>query len=296
MESDEQILHWLREEPLTPAVSQAVSRLHMPLALHLARRAQAHGRQLVVGMCGAQGSGKSTAARILTRLLAGLGLTTVALSIDDFYLTLEQREQLSQSVHPLLRTRGVPGTHDVPLAITTLQSLQAARPTAVPGFDKATDQRLPQHSWRIVQPSLDIVILEGWCVGAIAQPTAALQSPANWLERELDLDLTWRRHVNASLQQYQQLFSMLDMLVLLAAPSFEVVYRWRREQEEELYQAVTARGGDLSRVMNSAQLRRFIAHYERLTRHILEEMPQRADVVVSLDAQRRALQPWLIRL
>jgi len=296
MDLPPQIRECLGEEPLGPAVLQAVAELHMPLAQHLSLRARAHGTPLLVGLCGAQGSGKSTAARVLTRLLGVQGLATLALSIDDFYLTLEQRLALAHRLHPLLKTRGVPGTHDIPLAITTLQSLRAARPTALPSFDKATDQRLPSSSWRIVQPAFDIIILEGWCVGAIAQPAAALATPVNWLERDFDKDATWRHYVNSSLEHYQPLFALLDMLVLLAAPSFDVVYRWRREQEQQLRSSVQARGADSSRLMNDAQLRRFVAHYERLTRYILEEMPQRADVVVPLDAQRRALQPWQVRL
>jgi D-glycerate 3-kinase len=296
LELPQQIRDWLREEPLGPAVLQAVPELHLPLTRHLMLRARSHGTPLLVGLCGSQGSGKSTAARVLTRLLNAQGLATLAVSIDDFYLTLEQRITLGHDVHPLLKTRGVPGTHDIPLAIATLESLRAARPTALPGFDKATDQRLPSNAWRIVQPALDVIILEGWCVGAVPQPATALTAPVNWLEREFDPDLTWRCYVNQSLALYQPLFAMLDMLVLLAAPSFEVVYRWRREQEQQLRQAVQARGDDLGRVMNNAQLRRFIAHYERLTRYILEEMPHRADLVVPLDAARRAQQPWRIRI
>ncbi len=43
-------------------------------------------------------------------------------------------------------------------------------------------------------------------------------------------------------------------------------------------------GGDASRVMDEAAIARFIAHYERVTRHILAEMPARADHLISLDA------------
>src|SRR5688572_4910599 len=118
-----QIRDWLGEEPLGPAVLQAVPTLHLPLAKHLSLRARSHGTPLLVGLCGSQGSGKSTAARVLTRLLNGQGLATLALSLDDFYLTLEARLALAHSVHPLLKTRGVPGTHDVPLAMATFQSL-----------------------------------------------------------------------------------------------------------------------------------------------------------------------------
>jgi len=285
----------LREPSLPRAVVAAAPQLHVPLALRLAERVRSHGTRMIVGLCGAQGSGKSTTARVLTHLLAEQGLSALALSIDDFYLTREQRMALSHRVHPLLSTRGVPGTHDVPLALATLQSLRAASPTLLPRFDKATDERLPRQSWPTVQTPCDLIILEGWCVGARPQPAAALQSPVNSLEQDFDPDLKWRGYVNDTLaHEYQQLFSMLDMLILLAAPSFDVVYGWRLEQEQQLRRQVQAASGNLARVMDDAQVRHFIAHYERLTRHILEEMPHRADIVVPLDAQRRALQPWRI--
>ena len=278
----------LRGQSLPAAVLAAAPSLHLPLALELAQRARAHGTQLLVGICGAQGSGKSTAARVLTQLLADHGLSAVALSIDDFYLTREQRTSLSRSVHPLLRTRGVPGTHDIGLALETLQSLRAGLPTSLPRFDKATDQRVAQQSWPVAQAAYDVILFEGWCVGALPQPAAALQAPVNTLERDLDPELIWRTYVNDALvRDYPPLFSMLDVLVLLAAPSFEVVFGWRLEQEQQLRREVQSAGGDLTRVMDEVQLRHFIAHYERLTRHILEEMPQRADIVVPLDAQRR---------
>jgi D-glycerate 3-kinase len=283
----------LRQESLPEGVVAAAPRLHIPLALHLAQRARAQGRQLMVGLCGAQGSGKSTTAHLLTRLLAIHGLSALAISIDDFYFTREQRAALSHSVHPLFKTRGVPGTHDVPLAIATLQSLRAGLPTSIPRFDKAADQRLPQQTWPRVQSGVDLIILEGWCVGARPQSTLALQVPVNSLERDFDSAAIWRTHSNDALaHDYQQLFGMLDLLILLAAPSFDVVFGWRLEQEQQLRRRVQSSGGNPALVMDDVQIRWFVAHYERLTRHILQEMPQRADIVVPLDAQRRASLPW----
>lgn len=292
MDPSENVHASLAGEPT--AILRAVDELHLPLARCVMQRARPDNRPLCIGLCGAQGSGKSTAARILTKLLAGAGLSALALSIDDFYLPLEQRALLGQSVHPLLVTRGVPGTHDVPLALATLGSLRDDRATPLPAFDKATDQRMPGSTWRTVQGPFDVLILEGWCVGALPQTAAELQMPVNELERDFDPDGTWRRYVNDNLtHRYQQWFALLDALILLAAPSFEVVYDWRREQEQQL--SLQTAGSSDSRVMNDAQLRRFIAHYERLTRHILDEMPQRADIVVPLDTQRRAMQPWRIK-
>ena len=132
-----------------------------------------------------------------------------------------------------------------------------------------------------------VVLLEGWCVGARPEADAALARPINELERREDSEGHWRGYVNAALAgPYRALFDPLSPLVLLRAPSFEVVYRWRLEQEHKLRERLAREGGDASRVMDDAGVARFISHYERVTRHILEEMPQRADRVIRLDANR----------
>jgi D-glycerate 3-kinase len=186
-------------------------------------------------------------------------------------------------------TRGVPGTHDVELAQATLDSLAEDEPTLLPVFDKATDDRRPRAQWRAAQGPLRVVILEGWCVGALPQDSVQLAQPVNALERDEDPDARWRTYVNEALTgRYRALFDRLSPLVLLAAPSFEVVQRWRGEQEQRLREKLALEGGDASRVMDAAAIARFIAHYERVTRHILDEMPQRADHVISLDEWRTA--------
>ena len=179
-------------------------------------------------------------------------------------------------------TRGVPGTHDVELAQATIDSLAEVEPTLLPAFDKATDDRRPRSQWRSCQGPMRVVILEGWCVGALPQTPAQLAPPVNALERDEDADGRWRGYVNAAL------INRLSLLVLLAAPSFEVVQRWRGEQEQRLREQLARDGGDASRLMNDAAIARFIAHYERVTRHILQEMPLRADHLICLDEQRGA--------
>lgn len=250
--------------------------------------ARSHGKTLVVGLCGSQGSGKSTLAAVMQTQLGERGFKIANLSLDDVYLPLHAREDLARSVHPLFKTRGVPGTHDVALALRVVQSLRGSGAVSLPRFDKAVDDRRPTEEWPCIQSPVDIVIFEGWCVGAMPESEAALREPVNELERNEDAQGVWRRYSNTALaNEYQTLFAELDLLVLLAAPSFDVVYRWRLEQESELRRKVVTEGRDASRLMTDAQLVRFISHYERLTRHILDEMPARAHIVVRLDAERR---------
>ena len=270
---------FLAANDLPPSARTAVEQIHAPLADWLATQQAGLDRTLLVGLCGAQGSGKSTTALVIRHLLAAKGLRVAALSLDDLYLTRAERQALAQSVHPLLATRGPPGTHDIALGQSVITSLGQAGPTAVPSFDKAADDRRPREDWPVFDGPADIVLLEGWCVGARPEPPGALARPINALERDEDPDGVWRRYVNEALAAYQPLFDRLDRLILLKAPSFAMVRRWRGEQEARLRAA-----GQGPRVMTDAEVARFIQHFERLTRAILAE--GRADALVELGEDR----------
>ena len=245
------------------------------------------GRPVLIGLCGPQGSGKSfTAARLVERLQA-LGCHAVTRSLDDFYLTRVERLERARAVHPLFATRGVPGTHDLPLLEATLDRLtDAGSDTLVPlpSFDKTIDDRAPVPTWPSFCGRPDAIILEGWCVGARPQPDAILARPVNDLERLEDADASWRFEINRQLGgPYAALFHRLDRTYLIKAPSFDVVFQWRAEQEEKLQRPADG----LKPPMSGPALRRFIAHYERLTRWLAEDEP--ADLVLETGVDRRPL-------
>ncbi|MFN3553212.1 MAG: kinase [Novosphingobium meiothermophilum] len=253
----------------------------------LPRLKDAVRRPFVLGLCGAQGSGKTWTTRSLRHLLEAKGIRVAAFSLDDLYLARARREALARAVHPLLAVRGVPGTHDVELGLALFGALGQSGRVQVPAFDKACDDLFPREAWPFADAPVDVVLFEGWCVGAVPQDEAALASPVNRLEREDDPDMIWRRHVNACLAgPYAALFARIDMLVLLAAPGFGVVSRWRRQQEETLRRSITQKGGEAPALMDRAAIERFVMFYERLTRHILAEMPSRADLTIALDVHR----------
>lgn len=278
---------FLREENLPAEFAAEVEALHAPLAARIA--AVAMGPAFVVGICGPQGSGKSTTVAVVAALLEARGLKVATLSLDDLYLPRADREALARDVHPLLRTRGVPGTHDVALGLAVLDGLAGQGETALPRFDKASDDRAPVDAWPVLAGPVDVVLFEGWCVGARPEPPQALAAPINALERERDPDGAWRSYVNAALAgPYRALFARLDLLVLLSAPDFETVLAWRREQEAKLRGRLAEAGQAADRAMSDDEVAVFVQHYERLSRHIAREMPARADLVVALDADRRS--------
>jgi len=238
----------------------------------------------VVGLCGAQGSGKTTMATGLAARFNRAGIRTTVLSLDDLYLGAAERRTLGGAVHPLFTVRGVPGTHDVELGLSLIERLGQPGVVAMPSFDKSTDDRAPGHDWPSVEAPVSLVIFEGWCVGARPQAAAALVEPVNRLEAERDRAAIWRRTANDALAgPYQRLFGRIDLLVLLAAPAFAVVRAWRQQQEDDLRARSPA---DASGIMTSAQIGAFVQYYERLTRHILAEMPHYADLTLQLDEAR----------
>jgi D-glycerate 3-kinase len=282
------IAAFARAEGLAEDFRDLAERLHRPLAARIAGWTTEGRSPLVVGICGPQGSGKSTLVTLVERLLAARGLEVAVLSIDDLYLTKAERARLAREVHPLLATRGVPGTHDPTLGLSVLDALGRSGTIALPRFDKASDDRAPEAEWPRVEGPVDVVLLEGWCVGARPQPASRLDAPVNALERDEDAGGVWRGFANAALAgPYAPLFSRLDRLVLLTAPDFAVVRAWRGQQEARLRQRLAAEGRDPRLAMDEAALDRFVAHYERLTRWIAEDLPGAADVVIPLDAARR---------
>jgi D-glycerate 3-kinase len=246
-------------------------------------------RTLLLGVQGSQGSGKSTLAQFLSAIFEEQhSLRCVELSLDDFYLPRNQRLQLAETVHPLLQTRGVPGTHDIDLAITTIDRLRkqtTGQSTQVPRFNKAVDDRYPQNQWDTITGPVDIIIFEGWCVGCKAQTDSQLTLAINELEEQEDSDGYWRKYVNSALQQdYQTLFTKIDKLVVLQAPSFECVFEWRWLQEQKLIATYQRKDTEKpAQLLNQTEIRRFISHYERLTRHCIDTLPAQADWVLKLD-------------
>lgn len=247
----------------------------------------APGAPPVFAIAGLQGTGKSTLAAQLAEAAAQRGLAATVLSIDDFYLDHDERQHLGRTVHPLLATRGPPGTHDVDLACATIDALRAlphGPAVRLPRFDKIDDRRLPCSDWPQVAERPDLIVFEGWFLDVPPEPEAALAEPLNALERDEDPDIAWRRHVNRALACYGPLWARLDRLLFLQGPGFEVVPDWRWEQECTLQAAHPDR-----KAMGRAQVERFVQFFERVSRQALRTLPTLADRVVRVDERRQPL-------
>ena len=271
---------------MSPDASTQNSTLAGHLLDQYAGRIARARRPYLLGLSGLQGSGKSTLAREIKLQAESRGWPTEVLALDDFYYSRSERELLAQQIHPLLRTRGVPGTHEIELLLSVLAALPQASeklPVDYPRFDKGRDTRVTPSRWPRVTRPPKLVVLEGWALGVRPQLQAALEEPVNSLERDEDPDGRWRHWVNKQLRGYQPLWRKLDALIVLHAPNWEVVRKWRSEQEEELL----ARHAPLA--MDAATMLRFLAHFERLSRHALETLPALADTSVEYDDARHVL-------
>ena len=241
----------------------------------------------IIGLSGGQGSGKSTITRILKFILKKkYGLNLCVFSIDDFYKTKSERKKMSEKDHPLFLTRGVPGTHDIQLLNNILKKFKEKKfkNLLIPKFDKSIDDRSKKYKWQKIKKRPDIVILEGWCVGATHQKYSDLKKPLNSIEKKFDQKLIWRRKVNYYLKnQYKKIFKKIDKLVYLKAPNFSYIYKWRLLQEQKMKLTLKNK-----KTMSKQQVKEFIMFYERITKHMIKNFYKISDMTIFLDKYHRS--------
>ena len=288
--TEEAFSKMLDELMLDDSLMEDLSRIYLPLAKLINTGLNTSSKTQVIGINGAQGAGKTTFSALLKVVLENqFDMRVVNFSIDDFYLSRSVRQKLAEDVHPLLITRGVPGTHDAMFCQNVLDSLCNAEQdtkTIIPRFNKALDEPFEKSAWQTFVGRPNVILFDGWFVGAVEQKETELISPINDLERDEDGYCVWRRYVNNQLREnYRPLFDKIDLLVMLKIPSFEKVYEWRLLQEKKL--RLKNEDGKNLRIMTDEELRRFISHYERLTKHILKEMPDRVDMLFDVGNDHR---------
>ena len=272
-------------EPFRDKLGQ-LNRFYLPISKMIKDEYEKKKKTKIIGLTGGQGTGKSTISIILKIILKeAYNLETVIFSIDDFYKTLNERETMSKKISDLFLTRGVPGTHDTKMLFQCIKNLKTNnfKKMNIPKFDKSIDNRLSKSNWLQVKKKPNIVIFEGWCVGASAQKNKDLISPINKLEKYKDKKKIWRQKVNLKLRRdYKKIFDLIDKLIFLKVPSFKYVLKWRLLQEKKL--RITRKG---NKTMTDKQVKNFIMYYERITKHMLKTLPKDADTVISIDSKHR---------
>jgi len=259
-----------------------LKRIYIPIAFWIHNKYNIKKKILFIGLSGGQGSGKTTVAFILGIILKTFfRKNTCIISIDDFYKTLNERKKMTKEKHPLFKTRGVPGTHDINLIIKffTLIKRKKFRKIKLPKFSKSLDDRLKKKQWLQIDKKPEIVILEGWCVGARPEPYSSLKKTLNLLEEKEDQNLVWRKFVNEKLKkEYKKVFEMIDYFIFIKIPSFKMVFKWRLLQEKKLRKKQIYK----KKVMSFNEIKRFIMFYQRITLQMIKDLSKSASVVMLL--------------
>lgn len=279
---------FIKQHNLPEEFSLSVEKYYKPIAQQLFDRFNESTSPFFVGINGCQGSGKSTLTDYIGDYLTRhYQLNVVVMSLDDFYYSSEERQVLASSVHPLLATRGVPGTHDIAELTQVLKQLKAGETGfTVRKFNKATDEPCPERDWQVIEQAADIVIVEGWCWGVSPQTEEQLKAPINELEVKHDTSGEWRHYVNQQLkEEYVSLYKDMDFWLALQAPSFDCVYKWRLEQEEKLKASNV--GLKNSKIMSSAEILNFTQYFQRLSVQACNTFKESADIICYLDSQRK---------
>ena len=242
-------------------------------------------KTIIIGLSGGQGTGKTTISAIIEIILKKyFKLSVFKISIDDFYKTRKDRIKLSKNIHPLLKTRGVPGTHDINLMINFFKNIKKIKfkSMLLPKFDKSVDDRFKKKKWYKLKSKPDVVIFEGWCVGAKAQVLKDLKKPINLLEKTDDKSMKWRKFVNYQLLgKYKKFHKMLDHLLYLKAENFTLLKKWRLKQEKKL--SINNKRKKNLKIMTNKEVLDFMMTYQRITENMFKNTPKYSSVVMNLN-------------
>ena len=246
-------------------------------------------RPYFVGLAGGQGTGKTTISSLIRIILIKyFKLKVFRISIDDFYKTRKERISLSKRIHPMLLTRGVPGTHDINMMLSFFKKVKSKKfkSLKLPTFNKAIDDRSNKKSWYELNEKPDVIIFEGWCVGAKPETNNTLKKTINSMEKAKDQKKIWRKYVNYQLKsKYKNLYSQLNCLIYLKAKNFNLLQKWRLKQERKLW--IKSKMKSNSKIMSKGDVINFMQTYQRITQNMFRYMPKYASIIFNLNSNHQ---------
>ncbi len=260
----------------------------IPLCFWISKKADKK-RPYFVGLAGGQGTGKTTISSLIMIILTKyFKLKVFRISIDDFYKTRKERIYLSKRVHSMLLTRGVPGTHDINMILNFFRKVKSKKfkRLKLPTFNKAIDDRFNKKKWYDLKTKPDVIIFEGWCVGAKSEKNDSLKKTINSMERLKDQKQIWRKHVNQQLKlKYKNLYSQLNCLIYLKAKNFSLLQKWRLKQERKLW--IKNKVKSNSKIMSRGDVINFMQTYQRITQNMFKYMPKYASIIFNLNSNHQ---------
>jgi len=260
----------------------------IPVCFSIAKKTN-NKKPYFIGLAGGQGTGKTTISSIIKIILEKyFKLKVFKISIDDFYKTRKERLNLSKKIHPMLMTRGVPGTHDIQMMLNFFKKAKSKnfKKIELPNFNKAIDDRTPKKNWYKIKEKPDVIIFEGWCVGAKAELSKNLKKPINYMEKSNDQKLVWRNYVNQQLKtNYRKLYSQLNCMIYLKAKNFSLLQKWRLKQEHKL--KLKTKRASIHKIMNKGDVINFMQTYQRITENMFKKMPRYASIILNLNSNHQ---------
>ena len=260
----------------------------IPICFWISKKAEKK-RPYFVGLAGGQGTGKTTISSLIRIILIKyFKLNVFRISIDDFYKTRKERINLSKRIHPMLLTRGVPGTHDINMILNFFKKskVKKFKRLKLPTFNKAVDDRFNKNRWYDLKKRPDVVIFEGWCVGAKSEKNISLKKTINSMEKVKDHKQIWRRYVNQQLKsKYKSLHSQLNCLIYLKAKNFSLLQKWRLKQERKLW--VNSKKKSNLKIMSRGDVINFMQTYQRITQNMFRYMPKYASIILTLNSNHQ---------
>ncbi|MEB3182651.1 MAG: glycerate kinase [Nostocaceae cyanobacterium] len=254
--------------------------LWLPLAIQIASKYQQLHRPFIQGILGGQGTGKTTLSAMLTLIHQHLGYRTISISLDDLYKTYSDRRAVQQQ-DPRLIWRGPPGTHDIHLGLTVLDNLRHSQtPVSIPRFDKSAYNGAGDRTTPEIVQGVDIVLFEGWFVGARPIDEVIFESPP--LPIITYADKAFARDINHQLRDYLPLWERLDSLIVLHLKDYHQSIAWRQQAEQQMI--ATGKSG-----MKDTEIKTFVEYFWRslhpeLFITPLTKSPQWVDLVVEINA------------
>ena len=260
----------------------------IPLCFWISKKANIK-KPYFVGLAGGQGTGKTTTSSLIKIILSKyFKLDVFRISIDDFYKTRKERISLSKRIHPMLLTRGVPGTHDINMMLNFFKKSKSKKfkRLKLPIFNKAIDDRLSKKHWYDLKKKPDVIIFEGWCVGAKSEKNNTLKKTINSMEKTKDQKQIWRKYVNDQLKsKYKKLYSQLNCLIYLKAKDFSLLQKWRLKQERKLW--VKSKKNLNTKIMSKDNVLTFMQTYQRVTQNMFKYTPKYASVIINLNSNHQ---------
>ena len=240
-----------------------------------------NNKKFLIG--GSQGIGKSSLIEILKKTLEKYyNKKVLSLSLDNYYLSKNERGKLANNIHQLLKVRGVPGTHNVKKLIQNIEMFDKnSYPIITPLFDKLIDNQLRKKN--IINKKCDILILEGWCCGCNPIEKKYLCNNINSIETKYDKNFKWRNYYNNKLKyEYKKLFNLFDQKIFIKAPSFNHILQWRLNQENNNHSIYKT-----SKKMNKKEIKIFIQHYEKITKWMLKNYKKNSNIIVKVNKDQK---------